>query len=275
MDQAANGATPTRIIIVGAGGRMGRMLLRVASETPGAELAAGLDRPGAADLDRDLGILAGVGGLGIRLTDDPAAAFAAGEVAIDFTQPAATAEHAAQAAEHGIAYVIGTTGLTPEQHATIEAAARRIPIVLAPNMSLGVTLLTSLVEEVARRLNERFDIEVLEMHHRQKVDAPSGTALALGQAAAAGRGQPLEELWVKARDGITGPRPSGSIGFATLRGGDVVGDHTVIFAGQGERIELTHRASSRELFAHGALRAALWAKGRPPGLYSMKDVLGL
>jgi len=264
-----------RIIIVGAGGRMGRMLVRVASETPGAQLVAGLDRAGAADLDHDLGELAGIGGLGLRLTDDPAAAFAAGEVAIDFTQPAATVAHAERAAEQGVAYVIGTTGLSPEQLARIGRAAERTPIVLAPNMSLGVALLSSLVEEVARRLDESFDIEVVEMHHRMKVDAPSGTALALGQAAAKGRGRPLEEVWVKARDGITGQRQPGTIGFATLRGGDVVGDHTVIFAALGERLELTHKASSRELFARGALRAALWIKGKPPGLYSIRDVLGL
>ncbi len=265
----------TRVVIVGAGGRMGRMLLRVASETPGAQIAAGLDRVGAADLDRDLGELAGIGGLGLRLIDDAAAAFRAGDVAIDFTQADATAKNVAQAADIGIAYVAGTTGLQPEHQAVIEQAAKRIAIMQAANMSLGVTLLASLVEQVARRLDESYDIEVLEMHHRMKVDAPSGTALALGRAAAAGRGQPLEELWVKSRDGITGARQPGSIGFATLRGGDVVGDHSVIFAAMGERIELAHKASSRELFARGALRAALWVKGKPPGLYSMKDVLGL
>jgi 4-hydroxy-tetrahydrodipicolinate reductase len=251
------------------------MLVRVASETPGARVAAGLDRVGAADLDRDLGELAGIGGLGLRLTDDIDAAFAAGKVAIDFTQPDATAANAERAAERGIAYVIGTTGLTPAHLARIGGAAERTPIVLAPNMSLGVTLLASLVEEVARRLDPSFDIEVVEMHHRMKVDAPSGTALALGRAAAKGRGRPLEELWVKARDGITGPRQPGTIGFATLRGGDVIGDHSVIFAAQGERLELTHKASSRELFARGALRAALWVKDKPPRLYSMQDVLGL
>jgi 4-hydroxy-tetrahydrodipicolinate reductase len=275
MNQAKRETTATAIVIVGAGGRMGRMLVRVASETPGARVAAGLDRVGAADLDRDLGELAGIGGLGLRLTDDIDAAFAAGKVAIDFTQPDATAANAERAAERGIAYVIGTTGLTPAHLARIGGAAERTPIVLAPNMSLGVTLLASLVEEVARRLDPSFDIEVVEMHHRMKVDAPSGTALALGRAAAKGRGRPLEELWVKARDGITGPRQPGTIGFATLRGGDVIGDHSVIFAAQGERLELTHKASSRELFARGALRAALWVKDKPPRLYSMQDVLGL
>lgn len=265
----------TRIVILGAGGRMGRMLVRVGAEVRGAEIVAGVDRPGAADLDRDIGELAGIGGLGVRLSDDVETAFAAGDVAIDFTQAEATAAHVERAAESGIAYVIGTTGLTPEHLARVGRAAERIPVLLAPNMSLGVTLLTSLVEQVAKRLDEAFDIEVVEMHHRSKVDAPSGTALALGRAAAKGRGKALEEVWVKARDGITGPRQAGTIGFATLRGGDVVGDHTVIFANQGERIELTHKASSRDLFARGAFRAALWLRGRPPRLYSMQDVLGL
>ncbi len=264
-----------RICIVGAAGRMGRMLLRIAAETPGATIAGGLDRPNASDLDRDLGSLAGIGGLGIRLTDDAATAFDAADVAIDFTQADATAKYVAEAAELGIAYVIGTTGLTAEHQAAIDLAAKRIAVMQAANMSLGVTLLASLVEQAARRLDESYDIEVVEMHHRMKVDAPSGTALALGHAAAAGRGKPLEELWVKSRDGITGPRQPGTIGFATLRGGDVVGDHSVIFAAMGERLELTHKASSRELFARGALRAALWLKGKPPGRYSMKDVLGL
>lgn len=269
-------ADETRIVILGAAGRMGRMLVRAAAENMrGCRLVGGADRPGSSDLDRDLGELAGIGGLGLRLTDDVRRLLAEADVGIDFTLPDAAAAHAAAAAESGTGLVIGTTGLSPEQLAAIHAAAERCAIVLAPNMSVGVTLLAKLVEQAARVLDESYDIEILEMHHRQKIDAPSGTALGLGQAAARGRGVALEEVWVKARDGVTGRRQSGTIGFATLRGGDVVGDHSVIFAAEGERIELTHKASSRELFARGALRAARWLKGRPPGLYSMQDVLGL
>jgi 4-hydroxy-tetrahydrodipicolinate reductase len=261
--------------ILGAAGRMGRMLLRLASEAPGIVLVGGADRAGSADLDRDLGELAGLGGLGLALLDDAAALFGQADVLIDFTQPAACARHAELAAETGRALVVGTTGLAPEQQAAVVAAARRAPILQAANMSLGVNLLLLLVEQVAARLDAGYDIEVLEMHHRMKVDAPSGTALALGRAAAAGRGLPLEKLWVKSRDGITGRREAGTIGFAMLRGGDVVGEHSVIFAGPGERLELTHKAASRELFAQGALTAGRWLAGKPPGLYSMRDVLGL
>lgn len=268
-------AETVRVAILGAAGRMGRMLLRLASEAEGVELVGGAERPGAAELDRDLGELAGVGGLGLKLTDDTPALLARSEVAIDFTRPEATLANAALCAEAGVGQVIGTTGLDAEQKAELERLAGRTPILFAPNMSQGVTLLLSLVEQVARALDPSYDIEVVEMHHRMKVDAPSGTALGLGEAAARGRGRPLPELWVKARDGHTGPREAGTIGFATLRGGDVVGDHSVIFAGMGERIELTHKASSREVFASGALRAARWLQGRPPGLYSMQDVLGL
>jgi 4-hydroxy-tetrahydrodipicolinate reductase len=264
-----------KIGILGAAGRMGRMLVRLASEAPGIVLAGGADRAGSADLDRDLGELAGVGGLGLALLEDPAPLFGRADVLIDFTQPAASVRHAELAAESGRALVMGTTGLDPAQQAAVAAAARRAPILQAANMSLGVNLLLLLVEQVAARLGPGYDIEVVEMHHRMKVDAPSGTALALGRAAAAGRGRPLEELWVKSRDGITGRREAGTIGFATLRGGDVVGEHSVIFAGPGERLELTHKAASRELFAQGALTAARWLAGKPPGLYALRDVLGL
>jgi 4-hydroxy-tetrahydrodipicolinate reductase len=264
-----------KVGVLGAAGRMGRMLLRLASQARGLELVGGADRAGSADLDHDLGELAGVGGLGLALLDDPAPLFGLANVLIDFTQPAASVRHAHLAAETGRALVIGTTGLEPEQQAAVAAAARRTAILQAANMSLGVNLLLLLVEQVAARLDPGYDIEVLEMHHRMKVDAPSGTALALGRAAAAGRGRPLDVRWVKSRDGITGRREAGTIGFATLRGGDVVGEHSVIFAGPGERLELTHKAGSRELFAQGALRAARWLAGKPPGLYSMRDVLGL
>lgn len=264
-----------KIGILGAAGRMGRMLLRLASETPGLEIVGGSDRPGGADLDRDLGEVAGIGGLGLPLLDDAAPLFSEADVLIDFTQPDVSVRHAQLAAEHGSALVMGTTGHDEAQRQAIAKATERAAILQAANMSLGVNLLLILVEQVAAKLGPAYDIEVLEMHHRLKIDAPSGTALALGRAAAAGRGRPLEELWVKSRDGITGKRVDGTIGFATLRGGDVVGDHTVMFAGPGERIELTHKAQSRELFAQGALRAAGWLAGKPPGRYSIRDVLGL
>jgi len=261
--------------IAGAAGRMGRMLLRAVAEAPDCGIVAGSVIEAAPELDSDLGTLAGLPPLGIRPTTDSAALFAASDLVIDFTSPAASVAHAEFAARLGKALVIGTTGLDPQQRQAIAAAAGSAPILLAANMSQGVTLLLSLVEQVARSLDSSFDIEVLEMHHRMKVDAPSGTALALGRAAAAGRGRPLEELWVKSRDGHTGQRPEGAIGFATLRGGDVVGEHSVIFAGPGERIEITHKAHGRDVFAHGAVRAALWLAGKPPGLYDMRDVLGL
>ncbi len=264
-----------KIGVVGCGGRMGRMLLRCIQETPGAELAGGTEAPGAEALGRDLGELAGLGSIGLTAGDDPLTLFARADAVVDFTAPAASLAHAELAAQAKVAHVIGTTGLDEAQQESLERAAVHTPLVVAGNMSLGVTLLTSLVEQVARALDDDFDIEVLEMHHRRKVDAPSGTALMLGRAAAAGRGVALGEVAQRVRDGHTGARPRGEIGFATLRGGDVVGDHAVIFAAEGERIELTHKASTREVFARGAIKAALWAHGKPPGLYSMKDVLGL
>src|SRR5229473_768022 len=245
-----------RVGITGCGGRMGRMLAAEVLASTGLKLAGG-------------------GPLGLAASADTGALFAAADVVIDFTTPVAAAVHAALAAKHGKAFVLGTTGLDDAQTKAVEAAAKRVPIVWAPNMSPAVTLLMGLVEEAARRLGEDYDIEVLEMHHHHKVDAPSGTALALGRAAAEGRGVDLAPRGPRVRDGHTGPRKAGDIGFASLRGGDVVGDHTVIFAGEGERLELTHRAQSRRLFARGALRAARWVAGKPPGLYGMKDVLGL
>jgi 4-hydroxy-tetrahydrodipicolinate reductase len=264
-----------RIGIVGAAGRMGQMLVRQTTETKGARLGAASDRAGVPAIGRDAGELAGLGALQVKIGDDPAAVFMASDAVIDFTLPAATVVHAALAARHSRALVIGTTGLDPAQTKEIEAAARLVPIVWAPNMSLGVNLLMALVEQVARTLDPDYDIEIVEMHHKHKIDAPSGTALGLGRAAAKGRAVPLDQVWVRSRDGHTGARPQGAIGFATLRGGDVVGDHTVVFAGEGERIELTHKAASRVIYARGAVRAALWVQGRPPGLYGMKDVLGL
>lgn len=264
------------LVVVGAAGRMGRTLVRVISETEGARLAAAVERAGSPFLGQDAGELAGVGALGVKIADDPLAAFAHAEGVLDFTSPAATVEFAGYAAQARIAHIIGTTGCSDEDEAKIVAAARHATIVKSGNMSLGVNLLTVLVEQAAKALSSGdFDIEVLEMHHRHKVDAPSGTALLLGEAAARGRDVALAEASVRVRDGHTGPRQEGTIGFATLRGGSVVGDHSVILAGAGERIVLSHHAEDRALFARGAVRAALWAHGRKPGLYSMRDVLGL
>ena len=264
-----------RVGIAGCGGRMGRMLVAEVQAAPGLALAGGSEAPGSPFLGRDIGELAGIGAVGLAATAEAAALIGGADIVIDFTAPAAAVEHARLCARHGTALVLGTTGLDAAQEKALTEAAVRAPIVWAPNMSPVVTLLQGLVAEAARRLGEDYDIEVLEMHHRHKVDAPSGTALALGRAAAAGRGIDLAGHSQRVRDGHTGPRKPGDIGFATLRGGDVVGDHTVIFAGEGERLELTHRAGSRRLFARGAVRAALWVVGKKPGLYGMKDVLGL
>ena len=266
---------PLEIGVVGCGGAMGAIVARLLAESDRACLAGAIERAGAPVVGRDLGALIGQGDIGMAVGDDPVALFARAQAVIDFTAPAASVAYAELAAQNQVIHVIGTTGLGDDDLAAIERASRHTAIVLAPNMSLGVTLLTGLVEQVARALDEDYDIEVLEMHHRRKVDAPSGTALALGRAAAAGRQVALDEVAQKVRDGHTGARRRGDIGFATLRGGDVVGDHSVIFAAEGERIELTHKASSREVFARGALKAALWARDRAPGLYSMRDVLGL
>jgi 4-hydroxy-tetrahydrodipicolinate reductase len=269
-------ATATRRIgVLGAAGRMGQMLVRQIAETHGAILAAAADRPGSDAIGKDAGQLAGLGPCGILIAADPAALFEASDIVIDFTSPKATEAHAALAASLGTALVIGTTGLDAAQQAAIDRAAQRVAIVQAANFSVGVVLLAAVVEQVARTLDTSYDIEIVEMHHRHKVDAPSGTALALGAAAAAGRGIALAEQSLRGRDGITGARPGGPIGFASLRGGDVVGDHSVIFAGTGERVELTHKASSRQVFAVGAVRAALWVADKQPGRYDMRAVLGL
>ncbi|MCW4117067.1 4-hydroxy-tetrahydrodipicolinate reductase [Aurantimonas sp. MSK8Z-1] len=266
----------TRLVVAGASGRMGRALVRAAHAAEGIDLVGATEREGAATLGADAGDLAGLGPLGVTLVADIGAALAGADVVVDFTAPAASVALAATAAEHGVAHVIGTTGFSAEDEASIVRSAGQTAIVKSGNMSLGVNLLAVLVERAAAALGpDLFDIEVLEMHHRHKVDAPSGTALLLGEAAARGRRVALDEASVRVRDGQTGPRPEGSIGFATLRGGSVVGEHHVILAGDGERIELTHRAEDRSLFARGAIRAVAWAKGRPPGLYSMRDVLGL
>ncbi len=264
-----------RIGVVGCAGRMGRMLVRAVAASDGCEIAGGTEAPESPVLGQDLGELAGLGRLGREVTAEPVELFAKAQAVIDFTAPAASVAHAELAAQAEAVHVIGTTGLDAAQNAAIARAAQHATIVQAANMSLGVNLLLALVEQVAGALDADYDIEIVEMHHRHKVDAPSGTALALGRAAAAGRGVDLEQVAQKVRDGVTGARRRGDIGFATLRGGDVAGEHTVIFAGEGERVELTHKASTREVFARGAVKAALWARGKPPGLYTMKDVLGL
>ncbi len=263
------------LIVVGAAGRMGRMLVRLVAETPGVALAGAIERADATEIGQDSGTLAGFPANGIKVTTDPLPLFAKADGVLDFTSPAATLGFAELAAQARIVHVIGTTGLSAEDNTKIAAAARHTVIVKSGNMSVGVNLLAGLVRQAAKALDPTFDIEILEMHHRQKVDAPSGTALLLGQAAAEGRGVDLGAASVRSRDGHTGARRRGDIGFATLRGGSVVGNHTVIFAGDGETIEITHRAADRSLFARGAIRAALWGRDKKPGLYSMTDVLGL
>ncbi len=265
-----------KLVVVGAAGRMGRTLVRAIAETDGLTLSGALARDGSAAAGRDAGELAGIGPNGVAVTTDPLPLFAAADGVIDFSTPDASVLHAGYAAQARIVHVIGTTGCSDADEAAIAAAARHATIVKSGNMSLGVNLLAILLEQAARALDpDQFDIEILEMHHRHKVDAPSGTALLLGEAAARGRAVALAEKAVRVRDGHTGARAPGTIGFATLRGGSVVGDHTAMFAGPAERIELTHRAEDRRIFANGALKAAAWARGRKPGLYSMRDVLGL
>jgi 4-hydroxy-tetrahydrodipicolinate reductase len=264
-----------RVVIAGAGGRMGRTLVALAHATPGMVVAGALERAGSEALGRDAGELAGVGALGVAISDNPLETLLHADAVIDFTTPASTVALAALAAQARVIHVIGTTGLAAEDIARIDAAARHAVVIRSGNMSLGVNLLAGLVRQVAATLGEGYDIEIVEMHHKMKVDAPSGTALMLGEAAAKGRGVDLASHAQRGRDGITGARKAGDIGFASLRGGTVVGDHTVIFAGPSERIELTHKAEDRALFAHGAVRAALWGRGRKPGHYSMADVLGL
>jgi 4-hydroxy-tetrahydrodipicolinate reductase len=264
-----------RLVVVGAAGKMGRTLIRVIAETPGVTPSGAVERAGAAEIGQDSGVLAGLPANGIAITTDPLPLFAKADGVLDFTVPAATIGFAELAAQARIVHVIGTTGLSDDDEKKIAAAARHAVIVKSGNMSLGVNVLAALVRNAAKALDADFDIEILEMHHRQKVDAPSGTALLLGKAAAEGRAIDPADHSVRARDGITGARKRGDIGFATLRGGSVIGEHSVIFAGNGETIELTHKASDRALFARGALHAALWGRDKKPGLYSMADVLGL
>ncbi len=264
-----------KLAIAGAAGRMGRVLTRMVHETEGLEIAGGLETKESPHSGADMGELAGIGRLGVVITSDPLELFTRIDGIIDFTVPPATIALSELAAQARIVHVIGTTGIDEAGEARIKAAARHARIVKSGNMSLGVNLLAALVRKAAAALGEDFDIEIVEMHHRHKIDAPSGTALLLGQAAAAGRAIEMKSHSIRGRDGHTGVRTRGDIGFAALRGGSVVGEHTVMFAGPSERIEFTHRAESREIFARGAVRAAAWAMDRKPGLYSMADVLGM
>ncbi|MDP4593285.1 MAG: 4-hydroxy-tetrahydrodipicolinate reductase [Beijerinckiaceae bacterium] len=264
-----------RLVVAGAAGRMGRMLVQTITETEGATVTGALEYAQSPALGQDAGVLAGVGELGVPVTSDPLQALLNADGVIDFSIPASTVALAADAAQARIVHVIGTTGFSEDDLAKITAAARHSIVIRAGNMSLGVNLLAGLVRQVAATLGSEYDIEIVEMHHRNKVDAPSGTALMFGEAAAAGRAIQLADSSVRVRDGHTGARPDGAIGFQSLRGGTVVGDHDVVFAGPGERIVLTHKAEDRSIFARGAVRAALWGAGKRPGEYSMADVLGL
>ncbi|HHB80363.1 MAG TPA: 4-hydroxy-tetrahydrodipicolinate reductase [Aliiroseovarius sp.] len=263
------------IVVTGASGRMGQMLIETITNSDKAVLVGALERPGHDWVGQDVGVAMGAAALGLAVTDDPLEVFAKAQAVIDFTAPDATVAFAGLAAQARAVHVIGTTGMDDSHLAAIAAAARHAPIVRAGNMSLGVNLLVQLTRKVAAALDEDFDIEVIEAHHRHKVDAPSGTALMLGQAAADGRGVALEDVRDSGRDGITGARKRGDIGFSAIRGGDIVGEHDVLFAAPGERIVLRHMATDRAIFARGALKAALWGQGKAPGEYDMVDVLGL
>jgi 4-hydroxy-tetrahydrodipicolinate reductase len=264
-----------RLIVAGAGGRMGRALTRVISESKGAVLAGALEAPGSELLGKDAGVLAGLPANGVELSADLWSMSANADGILDFTVPAATIANVAIAAQRGLVHVIGTTGLSASDEAVIKSVTSRAIVVKSGNMSLGVNLLAALVKRVAHSLDTSFDIEIMEMHHRGKIDAPSGTALMLGEAAAAGRGITLEGHSARGRDGHTGARRTGDIGFASLRGGSAAGDHSVFFSGPSERLVLSHHAEDRAIFAHGAVKAALWAHGKKPGFYTMADVLGL
>jgi len=267
--------TEIRLVIAGAAGRMGHAVIREAIKTQGIKLAAGIEAPNSTAQGKDLGRLVGQGDLGARIESDPLPVLAKADALIDFTRPQVSLALADLAAQARIVHVIGTTGFAEADETRIKAAARHATIVKSGNMSLGVNLLAGLIELATRALGPAFDVEIVEMHHRMKADSPSGTALLLGQAAARGRNAKLADLRLKPHDGMSGPRSPGSIGFASLRGGSVVGDHTVVLAGDGERIELTHRAEDRAIFAKGALKAAMWGQGKGPGLFDMQDVLGL
>jgi 4-hydroxy-tetrahydrodipicolinate reductase len=264
-----------RLVVVGAAGRMGQALVRAVHHAPGVVLAAAIEREGSPALGQDAGLVAGAGITGVTVTDDPLTAFAQADGVLDFTIPAASVAFAALAAQARVVHVIGTTGFSDDDFARLKAASRHAIVIQSGNFGLGVNVLAQLVKRAAKALDLDYDIEIVEMHHRMKIDAPSGTALLLGEAAAAGRGIALADHMDKARDGHHGARKPGDVGFASLRGGTVAGEHSVIFAGPGERITLSHSAESRDNFANGAVKAALWGRGRKPGYFSMTDVLGL
>ena len=263
-----------KVVVTGAAGRMGTQIVRLVRATEGMAVAGAVERPGAA-VGQDVGAVAGVGPIGVSIGDDLAKAPGGADAVVDFTSHEAAARHAEICAERGVPLVIGSTGFTPDAKARVAAAARRVPIVLSPNMSVGVNVLFELVRQAAKVLGDAYDVEIVEIHHKKKRDAPSGTAVRLGEVAAEALGRDPKDALAYARHGILGERPPWQIGVQTLRGGDVVGEHTVYFCGEGERLELTHRATSREQFARGALRAARWIAGKPAGLYDMADVLGL
>ena len=264
-----------KIAVTGAAGRMGRELIKAVHATEGATFAGAIEHITSPAIGQDAGVLAGIGPTGVLVSADALETLVKVDALLDFSVPAATVEFAGLAANARIVHVIGTTGLSEADHAKLDAAARHATIIQAGNMSLGVNLLVAVTRKIAEALDADFDIEVLEMHHRMKVDAPSGTALMLGDAAAEGRGVRLKDVAQRVRDGHTGPRQRGDIGFATLRGGSVVGDHTVIFASDTERLEISHKATDRGVFARGAVKAALWGRGKGPGRFDMMDVLGL
>ncbi|MEM9139043.1 MAG: 4-hydroxy-tetrahydrodipicolinate reductase [Pseudomonadota bacterium] len=266
---------PIAIGVVGCSGRMGQMLIRAVDDNPACALSGVTERAGHDWVGQDLGTAMGAPARGLAVGDDPLELFAKSRAILDFTSPDATVEHADLAAQARLVHVIGTTGFEAHHLERFGHAAHHATLIRAGNMSLGVNLLTVLTRQVAKALDADFDIEIVESHHRHKVDAPSGTALMLGEAAAEGRGIDLSAQSERGRDGITGARAPGAIGFAALRGGDVVGEHEVIFAGEGERLVLSHIANDRMLFARGAVKAALWGQGKKPGEYSMLDVLGL
>jgi 4-hydroxy-tetrahydrodipicolinate reductase len=263
-----------KVVVTGIAGRMGTQIARAVRATEGMALAGAVERPGAA-VGQDAGVLAGLGPVGVAVVDDLAKALPGADAVIDFTSHEASARHAEACAERGVPLVIGSTGFTPEAKARVAQAARRIPIVLSPNMSVGVNVLFELVRQAAAVLGDAYDVEIVEIHHKKKRDAPSGTAVRLGEVAAEALGRDPKDALAFSRHGILGERPPWQIGLQTLRGGDVVGEHTVFFCGDGERLELTHRATSRDQFVRGAVRAAQWIAGRPAGLYDMADVLGL
>ncbi len=263
-----------KIAVAGASGRMGRMLIEAIAADPDAQLAGALDIAGSPSIGTDAGAFLGKPA-GVAIESDLAKGLAHSQYLIDFTRPEGTLKHLDYCAQHGIKMIIGTTGFDDAGKAAIEAAAKKTAIVFAPNMSVGVNVTMKLLELAAKSFSHGYDIEIIEAHHRHKVDAPSGTALKMGEVIADALGRDLKEVGVFAREGVTGERDPSSIGFATIRGGDIVGDHTVLFAGIGERIEITHKSSSRVTYAHGSLRAARFLQQKDTGLYDMQDVLGL